>query len=61
METIQRTDSPRFHTPEEIAARMRVLFQTMADFYRAAPWLCPDLADHTVIVTIPDLGVREAC
>jgi hypothetical protein len=60
METIQRTDSPPPFTPEEITARMRVLFRTMADFYRAEPWLRPELADHFVEVTIPDLGVREA-
>jgi hypothetical protein len=60
METIQRTDSPRDLTPEEVTARMRVLFQTMADFYRAAPWRCAELASHFVEVTIPDLGVREA-
>jgi hypothetical protein len=60
METIQRTDSIQSHTPEELAARMRFLFRTMADFYRSAPWRCAALANHTVMVTIPDLGVREA-
>ncbi len=58
MEPIQQTDS--FYTPEELAARLRFLFRTMADFYRAAPWQRPELADHTVIVTIPELAVREA-
>jgi hypothetical protein len=60
MEPIQHTDSLPPLTPEEVTARMRVLFRTMADFYRAAPWLRPDLANHLVEVTIPEFGVREA-
>ncbi len=61
METTQHTDSARNEPhDDEVATRMRALFRTMADFHRAAPWRCAELANHVIAVTIPDLGVREA-